>query len=134
MPASSSKTVVFFDGSCPLCRAEVDIYSKHDANNRIELVDVSDVTAELPSSLDRKQAMARFHVKSSDGHLLSGAEAFVEVWQQLPVWSWVAKLVAIRSMTFVIELFYRTFLFIRPILVHIFLIIRRLSRRSSHPT
>ena len=115
-----------------MCRAEVDVYSKYDANNSIELIDVSDITVELPSDLDRGKAMARFHVKSRDGDLLSGAEAFVEVWKHLPMWRWVTKLAAIRWVTLVIELVYRIFLFIRPILVRIFLLINRFVNRSSH--
>ena len=42
--------------------------------------------------LSRQQALARFHVRRADGRLVSGAAAFVSLWQQLPRWRWAARL------------------------------------------
>ena len=86
----SSKTTAYYDGNCPLCRAEIDMYRKQDTDNRIKLIDVSVTDVGLPAGLDRIKAMARFHVMSTNGRLVSGAEAFIEVWRQLPSWRWVA--------------------------------------------
>ena len=36
--------------------------------------------------------MARFHVRDAQGRLLSGAAAFVLIWQTLPRWRWAARL------------------------------------------
>ena len=106
----SSKPTAYYDGNCPLCRAEIDMYRKQDTDNRIKLIDVSVTDVDLPDGFDRIQAMARFHVMSTNGRLLSGAEAFIEVWRQLPGWRWVARIATFRWITLMLELAYRIFL------------------------
>ena len=70
---------VYFDGSCPLCRAEIGHYRKQRGAETIAFVDVSDADVPLACGIDRDAAMARFHVRESDGRLLSGAEAFTRI-------------------------------------------------------
>ena len=116
MAESLKQTQVFYDGSCPLCLDEIDVYRRQDKEGCLRLVDVSAADAAVPPSLDRKAAMARFHVMSADGRLVSGAAAFVEVWDQLAGWRWagrIAKLPVIRS---ALEDGYRFFLVFRPAL------------------
>jgi CRP-like cAMP-binding protein len=38
-----------------------------------------------------EQALARFHVRLSDGRIASGAQGFVEIWKTLPRWRWAAR-------------------------------------------
>ena len=80
MQAKLSKSTVYFDGSCPLCRAEIAHYRGADRGAALCFVDVSEKDTSLPNGLTRQQAMERFHVRAADGQLLSGAAAFVEVW------------------------------------------------------
>jgi predicted DCC family thiol-disulfide oxidoreductase YuxK len=122
----NSETVVFYDGSCPLCRAEMSIYKDRDAG-AICLVDVSDPKTVLPGTLERDQAMARFHVLSCDGRLLSGAAAFVEVWRQLPGWRWAGRFGALPGVISVLEIGYRLFLPLRPAFVRVFVVARRVT-------
>lgn len=58
--------------------------------------------------------MQRFHVIKSDGDLVSGAAAFVHVWEQLPGWRRLAALTKIPGALSVMELAYTNFLKIRP--------------------
>jgi hypothetical protein len=58
--------------------------------------------------------MARFHVQNNKGELLSGAAAFVALWQVMPGWRWLGRLGALPGMTAVLEVFYKGFLRIRP--------------------
>jgi predicted DCC family thiol-disulfide oxidoreductase YuxK len=76
-----AKTTVYFDGSCPLCRAEIGYYRHEDDTGALAFVDVSDTDAPLPSGLTQHHAMERFHVLEGNGQLLSGAAAFVSVWR-----------------------------------------------------
>jgi predicted DCC family thiol-disulfide oxidoreductase YuxK len=127
---SESATTVFFDGSCPLCRAEINIYKSCDAIGALRLVDVAAPGAELPEGLDREKAKARFHVLSHDQTLLSGSPAFAEVWKQLPGWRWAGHLATQPGINAALELGYRLFLLARPALVRIFLVAQRVIHTS----
>ena len=85
---------VLYDGACPLCRREIGIYSGLEPNTPLCFADVSDAALPLPPGTTREQLLARFHVRSSDGQLLSGAQAFLALWAALPGWHW---LVACRA-------------------------------------
>lgn len=115
MTPPPSTCAVFYDGACPLCSAEIGLYRKQDAKGALTLIDVSQA-ADLPSGLTQAAAMARFHVMTQDGHILSGAAAFVEVWRALPGWRWLARLSDLPGMLWLMERAYRGFLPIRPYL------------------
>ena len=129
------KTVVFFDGSCPLCQSEIGMYRRCDGAGALRLVDISQPGAAVPDGLERDDAMARFHVLSPDGHLLSGAAAFIAVWKQLPGWRWAGRIGALPGATSLLETGYRAFILLRPALVFLFVAARRsgtASRTSVH--
>jgi predicted DCC family thiol-disulfide oxidoreductase YuxK len=110
------KATVYFDGACPLCRAEIGHYRRTDRDGALCFVDVSESAAVLPDGMTRQQAMARFHVQAGDGRVVSGAAGFVEVWRHLPRWRWAARIASLPGVTAVLELGYRMFLPIRPAL------------------
>jgi predicted DCC family thiol-disulfide oxidoreductase YuxK len=124
-------TTVFYDGSCPLCVSEINYYNKIDTHQSLQFIDVSANDFNLNGTLNRMDAMERFHVISSDGELLSGAAGFVEVWQGLPRWRLLAKFFALPGLTFLLELVYRAFLLVRPILVRLFVVAQRVSGKYS---
>ena len=123
-----SKTTVFYDGSCPLCLAEIGHYEKIDTARSLCFVDVSKPEFSEQDILDQKTAMARFHVLSSGGVLLSGATAFAEVWRGLSGWRWLAKFAALPGVIWMMEQAYRVFLVFRPALVKLFLVARRIRK------
>lgn len=107
---------VYFDGSCPLCSAEIKHYASQDGGDQLRFVDVSAKDADLGMGLACGDAMRRFHVRLPDGTLLSGARAFVAVWAFLPGWAWAARLTKTPGVIPVLEVAYRAFLPIRPAL------------------
>jgi predicted DCC family thiol-disulfide oxidoreductase YuxK len=121
----TSESIVYFDGSCPLCRAEIGHYRRHDESGALRFVDVSRAGAALPPGLGRQQAMARFHVLAGDGRLLSGAEAFAAVWRRLPRWRWVARAAALPGAMAALELGYRLVLPVRPAIARFYLRLRQ---------
>ena len=118
---------VMFDGSCPLCRREVGVYRNLTPSEPIQWVDVSDPRLALPSGIDRSQFMRRFHVRTADGALHSGAAAFVALWLTLPGWRWLGRIGTLPGVTPVLEILYRSFLQVRPCMQGI---ARRLERTS----
>jgi len=126
MQAESSRSTVYFDGSCPLCRAEIDYYRRKDHSGALCFVDVSSSDALIPGGLTQRRAMERFHVRAGNRQLLSGAAAFVEVWARLPRWRWAARATALPGILALLELSYRLFLPARPTLAVIFGRIKRL--------
>ncbi|MBB4198220.1 DUF393 domain-containing protein [Rhodoblastus sphagnicola] len=114
MEPELEKSTVYFDGSCPLCQAEIGYYRREDQAGALCFVDVSQPGAATPDGMTCQRAMARFHVRAHDGRVLSGAAAFVEVWSRLPNWRWAARAAALPGVLPALELGYRMFLPVRP--------------------
>lgn len=132
MASEPSISKVYFDGACPLCRAEIGYYRGADRGDALCFVDVSEAGAELPDGVTRDGALARFHVRAADGRVLSGAAAFVEVWSRLPGWRWAARLAKLPGALALLEFAYRLFLPVRPFLSRAFgMAQRRLAPRTD---
>ena len=108
-----SLITIYYDGSCPLCRREIDWYRRR--GTLASFCDVSDPN-KVPDDLTPEQAMARFHIRDQDGSLRDGAEAFVIVWAYTPGLTWAARLLRRGPLVWLLERCYRLFLPIRPYL------------------
>lgn len=126
----SAKTKVFYDGSCPLCVAEIAHYKARDTGGHLALVDVSK-PVDLPSGLTPDAAMARFHVQTPDGVLQSGARGFAALWDRVPGWRWLARLSRIPGVLTLLEGVYRGFLVLRPALVRVFVALTKKGPRKA---
>ena len=74
---------VYFNNSCKICKAEIDLYKKE----KIEEIDWVDITnnslAEKEISKTDKELLRRLHVKDGE-KVLEGAEAFLVLWKTMP--------------------------------------------------
>ena len=74
---------VYFNNSCKICKAEIDLYKKE----KIHKIDWIDITnnelAEKETSKNSKQLLRRLHVKK-DEKIIQGAEAFLILWKEMP--------------------------------------------------
>ncbi|MGI1661892.1 thiol-disulfide oxidoreductase DCC family protein [Palleronia sp. KMU-117] len=86
---------VIFNNTCPICAREVGHYRRaaEDAGAPIGFHGLDDA-AVAACGLDRDAAARRFHVWR-DGELLSGVDAFVALWRELPRWRWLARVVSL---------------------------------------
>lgn len=73
-------TEVFFDGACPVCRAEMDLWKRADALAATQWRDVAGADAP-PEGVSRDAALARFHVRLGTGEVVSGARAFLALFK-----------------------------------------------------
>ena len=74
---------VYFNNSCKICKAEIDLYKKEKINE-INWVDITNNDlAEKETSKDSKQLLRRLHIKDGE-KVLDGAEAFLLLWKKMP--------------------------------------------------
>lgn len=114
--APDAAPCVYFDGGCPLCSKEIATYRASRGADQLRWVDAQACDeAALGPALDREAALARLHVRLPDGTLLSGAAAFVAIWQKLPAFRLLAWLGRVPGALLVMEAGYRAFLRLRPL-------------------
>jgi predicted DCC family thiol-disulfide oxidoreductase YuxK len=106
---------VFFDGACPLCQREIAYYQRLDTAGQMRWVDVSAADAPCPDGYCQHDLLKRFHVQCAQGRIYSGAAGFAHLWAALPgVWRYVGKVAMWPPMTWLLEVFYKAFLPLRP--------------------
>ena len=74
---------VYFNNSCKICKAEIDLYKKENIKE-IDWVDITGNTlAKKETSKNSKELLRRLHVKDGE-KILEGAEAFLLLWKKMP--------------------------------------------------
>jgi 3-demethoxyubiquinol 3-hydroxylase len=113
LPASLT---VYYDGACPVCSREIAMYRQQPGSEACSWVDASQCSAsELGPGLDQQGALARMHVRRADGRLVSGAAAFILMWQAFPATRWLGRMAAFPPLSWLLEMGYRLFLRVRPL-------------------
>jgi 3-demethoxyubiquinol 3-hydroxylase len=122
-PVTSESLTVLYDGACPLCRREIAHVrglAERQGDSGLCFVDISrEAEGDTRSAVERAALLARFHVQRADGSRLDGAAAFVAMWQRLPGWRWLATLARLPGFLTLLEVAYRGFLLVRPLLQRI---------------
>jgi predicted DCC family thiol-disulfide oxidoreductase YuxK len=109
-----TRLIIWHDGDCPLCRAEIALMRRLDRRGAIKFVDAT--TADAPACpRDRAALLARFHA-SEDGRLLSGAAAFAAMWRAIPLLRPLGLIARSPAVLRVLEVAYLGFLRVRPAL------------------
>lgn len=117
--APSNKLAIFYDSGCRVCAWEVEKYLAMDRDRRLETIDI--LSPEFRAGdfgLDPARVRKLFHVRTPDGRVIAGVDAFIEIWKTLGSrWStrasrW-AKIAPVHA---ALELGYRVFVEIRPFL------------------
>ena len=74
---------VYFNNSCKICKAEIDLYKKE----KIKEIDWVDITnsdlAMKETSRNSKELLRRLHVKEGE-KITQGARAFLLLWKKMP--------------------------------------------------
>ena len=74
---------VYFNNSCKICKAEIDIYKKQKIQE-IDWVDITNnISAEKETLKSDKELLRRLHVKENE-KIFEGAEAFLLLWKKMP--------------------------------------------------
>ena len=92
---------VYFNNSCKICKAEIDLYKKE----KIDQINWIDITnnqiAKIETKKNYKQLLRRLHVEK-DGKIFSGAKAFLLVWKNIPKYK---VLYSIFSLPIIFQIF-----------------------------
>lgn len=76
-PAVPSTLTLFYDGDCPICRAEVRWLKRHDRRQRLRYVDVAAVNFHAPPPLPaRARLLERIHLLDAGGQVHVGMAVF----------------------------------------------------------
>jgi len=74
---------VYFNNSCKICRAEINLYKKENIKE-IDWVDITNNSiAQKETSRNDKELLRRLHV-IDENKVIEGAEAFLYVWKKIP--------------------------------------------------
>lgn len=89
----SERLTVIYNGACPICAPEIRAYRRQAeaADAPVDFVDLTEGGAER-FGLSRDAAARRLYVVTPGGRL-SGIDAFLALWRQLPQMRWLARLI-----------------------------------------
>lgn len=120
IPDMASKTntelpaEIYFDGACPVCRAEMDMWRRAPALSETAWRDVAGADSP-PEGVSRDAALARFHVRLGTGQVVSGARAFLALFKSNRRLRPVAVLLDRQPFLVVLDAGYWAFLRVRPL-------------------
>ena len=77
------KDTLYYDGNCPLCRAEINKLGRF-TRDRLILRNIHQLEAE-EAAPDKATLMARLHLKTADGQWLTGIDANIRAWRHTPL-------------------------------------------------
>lgn len=104
------KPIVFYDGSCPLCKKEINHYIRIDKDKKIGWIDISTDRLLLKKyEISYTDAMKQLHVIGQNGNLLIGVDAFMIIWRFLPYYQRLEQAVTLlhikKPMVWVYDIF-----------------------------
>ena len=120
--------VIYFDGLCIACSAEINHYRKLPGAESFSFIDItkSDFQAE-EHGIDPYLAHKVMHVRDPKGNLHQGVAAFRAIWNELPRYHLLYRISENRTMRALLEFGYQAFVKMRPFLP------RRKSDCSNSP-
>lgn len=94
----SKHTTVIYNAGCPICSREIESYRRYSERRALPLRFEAIEAANLSLwGLTPEDAARRLHV-IKDGELLRGVPAFAALWQEMPRFRWLARIVRLPVM------------------------------------
>jgi uncharacterized protein (TIGR01777 family) len=109
MKSVTHRQSVYYNGGCPLCRIEMNHYSRRceTAAVPVRFVDSSIKYDDLAEyGLRREHLQRRLYLKSANGQMLSGVAALISLWAQTPGYQWLSKVVSLPIVRPIAEMLY----------------------------
>lgn len=88
------RPVCYYNGACPVCRFEIEHYKDGPDGDRVRWLDLAAEPEALAGfGIDRAGARRRLHVLDETGQLHVGIDAFMLIWQRMPRYRWLSRIV-----------------------------------------
>tara|TARA_B110000444_G_C18717342_1_gene536702 strand:+ start:87 stop:443 length:357 start_codon:yes stop_codon:yes gene_type:complete len=85
---------VLFNDKCSICSAEISHYKSLKTND-IHWLDINNLEESMKlSGKTHKELLRRLHV-IKDGKLHSGVKAFIILWDSIPRYRWLSKIISL---------------------------------------
>ena len=92
---TKAQTDVLYNATCPVCSVETNHYARLSRKHGLP-ISFDDLNAACTLSkwgIDADAAAKRLHVQK-EGKVYSGVPAFLALWQAMPGYRWLAKLIS----------------------------------------
>lgn len=102
-------TEIYYNGDCPVCRAEMTHYARlwRDAPSQLRFVDATrNPEALMPCALSAQHLERRVYLRRAQGPMLSGMPAIIELWRRMPGYRWLAQLSSLPVIRPLVASFY----------------------------
>ena len=101
---------VYFNNSCKICKAEIDLYKKEKIS-KIDWIDITNnQNAKIETKKNDKELLRRLHVKKN-GEIFSGARAFLLVWKNIPKYKFLYSILRLPIIFHIFSLIYEIIAF-----------------------
>ncbi len=101
---------VYYNESCSICRAEINLYKKQNIRE-IEWVDITNnKVAEKDTSKNNKTLLRRLHVEEH-GQVFEGAKAFLLIWKKIPKYKFLYTFFKLPVIFNIFSIFYEIIAF-----------------------
>lgn len=95
------ETRVLYNADCPVCSFEINHYADYSAKTGLPIrFDDLNSQALAQWNITADEAARRLHVLK-DGEIYGGIPAFVVLWQDMPRYRWLARLVSLPGVYWV---------------------------------
>jgi predicted DCC family thiol-disulfide oxidoreductase YuxK len=91
-------TAMYYNGECPVCNAEMTHYAALCANSQksLQFINAMQSPEDFAAwGLRREHFERRVYLKDSQGRILSGLPALIELWSRMPQYRWLARLMKV---------------------------------------
>ncbi|MBV0931886.1 thiol-disulfide oxidoreductase DCC family protein [Marinobacterium weihaiense] len=105
-----NRPILFYDGQCPLCRKEIAHYRRLDSQQRVDWRDLFDPDLDLAAyGITHEDAMRVIHGVDTQGQLQRGIAAFMPIWDALPGYRHLARMIRILHLQRPLDRIYHWF-------------------------
>ncbi|MEL6806589.1 MAG: DUF393 domain-containing protein [Pseudomonadota bacterium] len=94
----TENTRVLYNADCPVCSFEINHYAAYSVRNGLP-IRFEDLNRDALDAwgLTPDEAARRLYVMK-DGQMFSGIPAFIVLWQDMPRYRWLARLIALPGL------------------------------------